>query len=336
MAPCYDSVVSSAGAILRRRDFITLAGTAAAWPLVARAQQHAMSVIGLLSPTSLPAEQLAYLHKGLNEGGYFEGRNLAIVYRMADGQFDRLPALAADLVQRDVSVILAVGSPAPARAAMAATRKIPIVFAYGGDPAGDGLVASINRPGGNVTGVTFIGTTLTAKKLELVREIVPGAADVGLLVNPTGTIAEVQVREAKEAAQKLGQRIHIANAGSQDEIDAAFAAMKVGALVVGLDPIFATRRTQIISLAARNRIPAVYGVREYCDQGGLASYGASLSGSWSQAALYVTRILKDEKPGDLPVMQPAKFELVINLKTAKALNLSIARSLIARADDVIE
>ncbi|HET8543227.1 MAG TPA: ABC transporter substrate-binding protein, partial [Pseudolabrys sp.] len=168
------------------------------------------------------------------------------------------------------------------------------------------------------------------------REIVPGAVDVGLLVNPTGTLAEVQVKEAKEAAQKLGQRIHVANAGSQGEIDAAFAAMKVGALVVGLDPIFATLRTQIISLAARNRIPTVYGVREYCDLGGLASYGASVSGSWSQAALYVTRILKGEKPGDLPVMQPAKFELVINLKTAKALNLSIARSLIARADDVIE
>jgi putative ABC transport system substrate-binding protein len=321
---------------MRRREFIGLLGSVAAWPSATRAQQHAMSVIGLLSPTNLPPEQLGHLNKGLNDGGYFEGRNLAIIYRTADGQFDRLPALAADLVERNVSVILAVGSPVPARVAKAATAKVPIVFAYGGDPASDGLVASFNRPGANVTGVTFIGTSLTAKKLELVREIVPAAADVALLVNSTGTIAEVQIREAKEAAQKLGQRIQVADAGTQGEIDKVFATMKFDALVVGLDPIFATRRTQIISLAARNRIPTVYGVREYCDLGGLASYGASLSKSWAQAGLYVARILKGEKPADLPVMQPSTFELVINLKTAKALGLSISRSLISRADDVIE
>jgi putative tryptophan/tyrosine transport system substrate-binding protein len=244
--------------------------------------------------------------------------------------------LAADLVASKVSVILAVGSPVPARAAKAATATIPIVFAYSGDPIIDGLVASFNRPGENATGVTFIGATLTAKKLELLREITPAARDIGLLVNPIGTMAEIQIKELKEAAEQLGQRVHVLNVSNQSEIDAAFATMKVDALLSGADPIFAVHRAQIVALAARYKIPAIYTIREYCEIGGLMSYGASLSNSWSQAGIYVTRILKGEKPADLPVMQPSKFELVINLKTAKALGLTISPSLIARADEVIE
>jgi len=322
---------------VRRRDFIkVIAGSMAVWPLAARAQQQAMFVIGLLTSTNLPTDQLKSIQKGLNEGGYFEGRNLAIMYRSADGQFDRLPTLAADLVASKVSVILAVGSPVPARVTKAATSTIPIVFAYGGDPIADGLVASFNRPGGNVTGVTFIGTALTAKKLELLREIVPGATDIGLLVNPTGTLAEIQIKEMKEAAQKLGQRVHIANVSNQSEIEAAFATMKVDALLSGTDPVLGRLRPQIIALAARYKIPTIYTNRDYCEIGGLMSYGASLSKTWSQAGVYVTRILKGERPADLPVMQPSTFELVINLKTAKALGLTVPPSLIARADEVIE
>jgi ABC-type uncharacterized transport system substrate-binding protein len=321
---------------MRRREVITLLGGAITWPLAARAQQQPMSVIGLLSATALPTDQFRAIQKGLNEGGYFEGRNLAIIYRSADGQFDRLPMLAADLVASKVSVILAVGSPVPARAAKAATAIIPIVFAYSGDPIIDGLVTSFNRPGGNATGVTFIGATLTAKKLELLREIMPAARDIGLLVNPTGTMAEIQIKELKEAAEKLGQRVHVLNVSNQGEIDAAFATMKVDTLLSGADPIFAVHRAQIVALAARYKIPAIYTIREYCEIGGLMSYGASLSNSWSQAGVYVTRILKGEKSADLPVMQPSKFELVINLKTAKALGLTISPSLIARADEVIE
>jgi putative ABC transport system substrate-binding protein len=321
---------------MRRREVITLLGGAITWSLAARAQQQSMSVIGLLSATALPTDQFRAIQKGLNEGGYFEGRNLAIIYRSAEGQFDRLPMLAADLVASKVSVILAVGSPVPARAAKAATATIPIVFAYSGDPIIDGLVASFNRPGENATGVTFIGATLTAKKLELLREIMPAARDIGLLVNPIGTMAEIQIKELKEAAEQLGQRVHVLNVSNQSEIDAAFATMKVDALLSGADPIFAVHRAQIVALAARYKIPAIYTIREYCEIGGLMSYGASLSNSWSQAGIYVTRILKGEKPADLPVMQPSKFELVINLKTAKALGLTISPSLIARADEVIE
>ena len=324
---------------MRRRDFITLLGGAAAWPLTAHAQQQAMSVIGLLTATNLSFEQFKSVQKGFDEGGYVEGRNLAIIYRSADGQFDRLSMLAADLVDRKVSVILAIGGPVPARAAKAATGKIPIVFAYGGDPVSDGLVASLNRPGGNVTGVTFIGTALTTKKLELLREIAPGVIDIGLLVNPAGTLAETQIKDMKEAVQRLGQRLHVANVSSQGELDAAFAAisqLKVGALVVGTDPIFAASRGQLIALAARYKIPAIYNIREYSEAGGLMSYGGSLINAWGQAAVYVSRILKGEKPADLPVTQPTKFELIINLKTAKALGLTVPPQLLSRADEVIE
>ena len=325
---------------MQRREFMTLlGGLAVAWPLAARAQQQAMSVIGLLTATNLNFDQIQAIQKGLNEGGYFEGRNLAIIYRSADGHFDRLPMLAADLVGSKASVILAVGGPVPARAAKASTSTIPIVFAYGGDPVSDGLVASFNRPGGNVTGVTFIGTTLTTKKLELLREIAPQVTDIGLFVNPTGTLAKIQIKDMSEAVQRLGLRLHVANVSSQGEIDAAFAALshlKVGALLVGTDPIFATYRDQLIALTARYKIPAIYNLREYCEAGGLMSYGASLANTWSQASIYVTRILKGEKPADLPVVQPTKFDLVINLKTAKTLGLTVPPVLLTSADEVIE
>jgi ABC-type uncharacterized transport system substrate-binding protein len=325
---------------MKRREFITLlAGAAAGWPLTAHAQQPAMSVIGLLAATSIPTWQLKSIQKGLTEGGYVEGRNLAIMYRSADGQFGRLPMLATELVDSKVAVIFAVGGPIPARAAKAANSTIPIVFAYGGDPVGDGLVASLNRPGGNVTGVTFIATSLTTKKLELLREIAPGVTDIGLLVNRAGTLAEFQIKDVSEAVERLGLRLHIASVSSEGEIDEAFTALsqlKVGALVVGTDPIFAVLLNQLTAVAARYKIPAIYNIPEYCEAGGLMSYGARFTDALYQAGKYVARILKGEKPADLPVMQPTKIEFVINLKTAKAMGLNVPPQLLARADQVIE
>jgi putative tryptophan/tyrosine transport system substrate-binding protein len=323
----------------RRKFLATLGGAAAAWPLAAGAQQAAIPFVGLLAAGTVPNWQFRSIQKGLNEGGYIEGRNLGIMYRSAGGEFELLSSLADDLVASKVAAILAVGGPVPARAAKAATSTIPIVFAYGGDPVRDNLVASLNRPGGNVTGVTFIGTTLTTKKLELLQEVVPGITDIGLLVNPTGTLADVQIKDMKEAVEGLSRRLQVANVSSESEIDAAFAALsqsKVGALVIGTDPIFALYRGQIIALAARYKIPAIYNIREYCEVGGLMSYGASLTDTWRQAAIYVSRVLKGEKPANLPVLQPTKFELVINLKTAKALGLDVPPTLLARADEVIE
>jgi putative ABC transport system substrate-binding protein len=324
---------------MRRRKFLGVLGAAAAWPLAARAQQTAVPFVGLLAAGTVPNWQFRSIQKGLNEGGYIEGRNLAIMYRSAAGEFELLSSLADDLVASKVAAILAVGGPVPARAAKAVTSTIPIVFAYGGDPVRDNLVASLNRPGGNVTGVTFIGTTLTTKKLELLQEVVPGITDIGLLVNPTGTLADVQIKDMKEAVEGLSKRLQVANVSSESEIDAAFAALsqsKVGALVIGTDPIFALYRGQIIALAARYKIPAIYNIREYCEVGGLMSYGASLTDTWRQAAIYVSRVLKGEKPANLPVLQPTKFELVINLKTAKALGITVPPTLLATADEVIE
>jgi putative ABC transport system substrate-binding protein len=324
---------------MKRRKFIMLLGGAAAWPVAAGAQQPAMPFVGLLAAGTVPNWQFRSIQKGLNEGGYIEGRNLAIMYRSAGGEFELLSSLADDLVASKVAAILAVGGPVPARAAKAVTSTIPIVFAYGGDPVRDNLVASLNRPGGNVTGVTFIGTTLTTKKLELLQEVVPGITDIGLLVNPTGTLADVQIKDMKEAVEGLSRRLQVANVSSESEIDAAFAALsqsKVGALVIGTDPIFALYRGQIIALAARYKIPAIYNIREYCEVGGLMSYGASLTDTWRQAAIYVSRVLKGEKPANLPVLQPTKFELVINLKTAKALGITVPPTLLATADEVIE
>jgi putative ABC transport system substrate-binding protein len=325
---------------MKRREFITLlGGAAAAWPLTVRAQQPAMPVIGLLTATNQSDDQLRTLQKGLSEGGYVEGRNLAIIYRSADNQYDRLPALAADLVARQVSVILALGSPVPARAAMAATKTIPIVFAYGGDPVSDNLVASLNRPGGNVTGVTMLAATLAAKLLELLREITPQVTDVALLVNPNNAQAEIQIKDAGAAAHILGQRLHVVNASSEGEFDAAFAAirqLKAGALLVGADSGFTLHRDQLAALAARYKIPAMYPNRDYPVAGGLMSYGASMTDTWRQAGVYAGRILKGSKPADLPIAQPTKFELVINLKTAKALGINVPPTLLTRADEVIE
>ena len=324
---------------MQRREFITLLGGATAtWSLVARAQQPTMPVIGLLTATNTNDDQLRELQKGLSEGGYVEGRNLAIIYRSADSQYDRLPALAADLVARQVSVILTLGLP-PARAAMAATKTIPIVFAYGGDPVSDNLVASLNRPGGNVTGVTMLAATLAAKLLELLREIAPQMTDVALLVNLNNAQAEIQIKDAGAAAHILGQRLHVVNASSEGEYDAAFAAirqLKAGALLVGVDSGFNSHRDQLAGLAARYKIPAMYPNRDYAVAGGLMSYGASMMDTWRQAGVYIGRILKGAKPADFPVVQPTKFELVINLKAAMALGINVPPTLLTRADEVIE
>jgi putative ABC transport system substrate-binding protein len=325
---------------MRRRDFIAALGGATVWPFAARAQQAPAATIGLLTALNLAEWATKAIQKGLDETGYLEGRNLTIISRSAEGQFDRLPALAADLVKSQVAVILATGSPVPARTAKAATTTIPIVFAYGGDPVADGLVASFNRPGANVTGATFSGAALMGKRMELLREIVPQASDVALLVNPKGTLAEAQIRDATAAAQTLGQRLHVLNVSTESEIDDAFAEMsrlKVGAFIVSTDPFFGfLGRDRLVTLAPRYKIPSIFNARVDTDVGGLISYGANLPDTWRQAGVYVGRILKGEKPSDLPVMQPTKFEMVINLKVAKALGLDISPTLLSRADEVIE
>jgi putative ABC transport system substrate-binding protein len=323
---------------MKRREFITLIGVSAAWPIVARAQQR--PTLGLPSSNEMADWAIKPFRAGLEEGGYVEGRNLTVIYRSAGGQFDRLPALAAELVKNQVSIIFATGSPVPARTAKAATSTIPIVFAYGGDPVSDGLVASFNRPGGNVTGATFIGTALTSKRMELLREILPHVSDVGLLVNPKGTLADVQIKEATVAARALGLALHVVNAISESEFDEAFATMgrlKVGAYLASTDPLFGFNgRGLHITKALPYGIPAICNGRVDAVAGGLVSYGADLPDTWRQAGVYVGRILKGEKPSDLPVVQPTKFELVINLKTAKQLGIEIPPTLLNRADEVIE
>jgi putative ABC transport system substrate-binding protein len=264
---------------------------------------------------------------------------VTIEYRSADGQYDRLPALAADLVSRRVDVIAALFTPVPARAAKAVTATIPIVFVYGGDPVEDGLVASLNRPGGNVTGVTFIIAALVAKRLELLRELVPKASSIGVLINPTNQLDETQLKELQAASRTLGLSIHVVNASNEDEIDAAFAALVqqgAGALLVGADAFISNSRDRVIALAARHALPTIYSVREAPMAGGLMSYGANVLDAIRQTGVYTGRILKGEKPGNLPVMQPTKFELMINLKTAKALGLDLPPKLLALADEVIE
>jgi putative ABC transport system substrate-binding protein len=323
-----------------RREFLTLLGGAVvAWPLAARAQQ-ATQVVGLLTAINLPDWATNAIRAGLGETGYAEGRNLAIIARSAEGHFDRLPALAADLVNRNVAVILATSSPVPARAAKAATSTIPIVFAYGGDPVADGLVDSLNRPGGNVTGATFIGVALIAKRMEMLHQLVPEVRDVALLVNPRGTLAEQQIAEARAAAQNLGQNLHVINTTSEAELDAAFVNMiqlKLGAFVVSTDPFFGFfARDRLAALSRRYKIPGMYNGSDEIVSGGLISYGPTKADTWRQAAIYVGRILKGEKPPDLPVMQPAKFEMVINLKTARELGLTIPPTLLGLADEVIE
>jgi ABC-type uncharacterized transport system substrate-binding protein len=326
---------------MRRREFVALLGSAAVWPLEARAQQSAMPVIGYLSsfPAEINPKFTQAFRQGLNDGGFSEGRNVTIDYRWdEEGRYDRLPKMAADLVVRRVSVLFA--SPIPAAlAAKAATATIPIVFAIGSDPVQTGLVDSLNRPGGNVTGATFLSVELGAKRLELLRDLVPKIVSIALLVNPNNPNAAVQTKEMQAATSALGLQLNVVNAASQNEFDNAFATLsreRTDALVVSADPFFFSHRDQLAALALRHSMPAIYYAREFAVAGGLISYASSFADSFRQAATYVGRILKGEKPADLPVLQPTKFELVINAQTARMLGLEIPPTLLARADEVIE
>ncbi|MGC2075327.1 MAG: ABC transporter substrate-binding protein [Xanthobacteraceae bacterium] len=326
---------------MRRREFISLlGGTAATWPLAARAQQPAMPVIGFLHSGSAEGFQslVAAFRRGLSESGYVEGQNLSIEYRWADGDYEKLSALAVDLVNRRVSAILA-GAPPAVVAAKAATHTIPIVFTSGGDPVELRFVSSLSQPGGNVTGVSFLVNELGAKRLEMLRELVPAATSVGFLANPTRPSFQSEIEEVQQAAQALGVKLIVFNASTEAEIDTAFAQLsqqRIAALLVGIDPFFLTRREQIVGLANRLRIATIYNLREYVVAGGLISYAPSLAEVYRQAGIYVAKILKGAKPADLPVLQPTKFELVINLKTAKALGLTVSTQMQLLANEVIE
>jgi putative ABC transport system substrate-binding protein len=327
---------------MRRREFITLlGGVAAAWPLAARAQQAAMPVIGFLDSTSPDsyADRLRGFRQGLKDTGYVEGETVAIEYRWAENQIDRLPELAAELVRRQIAVIVA-GAPPSTFAAKAATTTIPIVFGVGVEPVQAGLVASLARPGGNLTGINFFSTELAGKRLELLRELVPAAIRVAVLVNPANAaIAESTLRDVEAAARAMGLQIHVLNANSSREIDAAYTTFvreRPDALFVSSSPFFTSRRVQLAQLAARHALPAIYAVRDYAEAGGLISYGASLRDAYHQMGVYTGRILKGAKPADLPVVQASKFELVINAQTARMLGLDVPPSLLARADEVIE
>jgi len=327
---------------MRRREFISLlGGAAAAWPLAARAQQPTVPVIGFLhSASHAPnAHMVRAFHSGLKEAGYVEGQNVAIVYRYADGQYDRLPMLAAELVRSQVAVLAATGGDPAVLAARAVTATIPIVFTTGSDPVALGYVASLNRPGGNVTGVVLLSSNLGAKRIGLLRELVPKADAIGALVNPTYPVATAQLKEVQEAAASFGVRLIIANASAERDFEPAFALLvqqRSSALMISSDPFFNSRRDQIVALAARHAVPAIYEWREFAEAGGLMSYGTSVTEAYRLAGIYAGRVLKGDKPADLPVMQSSKFEFVINLKTAKALGLDVPLGMSAAADEVIE
>ena len=325
--------------VMERRTFIGGAALAVfSVPKLGWAQQPSSRRIGYLGVAGNPSAASSF-RQGLNEAGYIEGRNVLIDVRSADGRYERLQALAADLITRQPAVIVAVGGNAPALAVKAVTQRIPIVFLTGGDPVRAGLVASLNRPGGNITGVTTVFSALVPKRFELLRQLVPNAASIGALVNPNYSEADLQTRELEEAASAMKHRIHILDAGTPADIDASFATFaKLGteALIVANDPFFESRRKQIAALAARHRVPVIYSGREYVVDGGLISYGASLAEAGRIVGKYTGRILDGAKPNDLPVLQPTKFELVINVNTAKALGLAIPESLLLRADEVIE
>jgi putative tryptophan/tyrosine transport system substrate-binding protein len=325
----------------RRELIAALGGAAAAWPLAARAQQPAMPVIAFMSARS--PEDSTHLveefRRGLGEGGFVEGRNVAMEFRWARGDYSRLPALAADLVSRQVAVIAAAGGEPSGLAAKAATATIPIVFGIGGDPVALGLVESFSRPGGNATGVTLLTNLMEPKRLGLLRELVPGVPLVGVLLNPKFAPAARQLQQVEEAASSINQRILVAKASTDEELETAFATLtseRVGALLVTADPYFDTRREQIVGFAARQRLPAIYQFREYAVAGGLLSYGVSITDAYRNYGVYAARILKGAKPADLPVLQPTKFETVINLRTANALGVKISDNLLSLADEVIE
>jgi putative ABC transport system substrate-binding protein len=326
--------------LIRRRDFIAALGGAAAWPLSTHAQQPAMPVVGFLNIRVPGADPhlLAAFRRGLQETGYVEGQNVAIEYRWANNQYDRLPELAADLVRRQVTVIAAIGSPS-APAAKVMTTTIPIVFLTGSDPVEVGIVTSLARPGGNLTGVTVLGVELGAKRLELLHELVPTANIVAALVNPNTPAAEIQSTELQTAARTLGLKLHVLHASSERDFDAVFANLaqqRSGGLVIAGDALFTSLSEQLAALALRQAVPTIYQFREFVAAGGLMSYGDNLADSYRLTGVYTGRILKGEKPADLPVMQSTKVELVINLKTARALGLSVPLSLLGRADEVIE
>jgi ABC-type uncharacterized transport system substrate-binding protein len=323
---------------MKRREFIALLSSAAVLPRAARAQKSAMPMIGFLS--SRTSEQAGYVvaafRKGLEEAGYVEGRNVTIEFRFADGQNDRLPELAADLVRRQVAVIVAGGTSGPAKQA---TTTIPIVFTTGSDPVEAGLVKSVNQPEGNITGATFFSGALIGKQLELLREIAPKAGNIGLLINPKSPAAELQTKDALTATLAVGLQLDVFRASTESELETPFATLvrlPNAALLVGVDPFFDSRPDQFATLAARYRVPTVYNLREFVVAGGLMSYGASITDTYRQAGVYAGRILKGSKPSELPIQFPTRFELVINLKAGKALGLSVPPLLLARADEVIE
>ena len=326
---------------MKRREFITLLGGAAvAWPLAARAQQAAIPVIGFLHGGSAEARraEVATFRRGLNEVGYVEGRNVAIEFRWAEGHYDRLTAMAIDLARREVAVIAAIAHPA-ANAARAVTTRIPIVTLIGGDPVKLGLVASLGRPGGNLTGVTFLANVLAAKQFEMLHQVIPRGTAVGVLVNNSNPNAETDLAEVEGAARALGHQLFVHDARTGDGIEAAFAAIvreQAGAVMLIADPFLLSRRDQLLAQAARHALPAIYPERDFPAAGGLMSYGSSLADAYRQVGIYTGRILKGEKPGDLPVQQSVKVELVINLKTARALGLTFPLPLLGRADEVIE